>query len=112
LLEEENKHLQEALVTKKRRSTRGRPLPLNWRDSYHRGAVFWSPRSVQRARDRQHQDDLDKERKQREKADQMEARRASQQLKARLLHERRVARSTARARARQRADEAIQKRLD
>ncbi|KAF9730059.1 hypothetical protein PMIN01_11992 [Paraphaeosphaeria minitans] len=43
----------------------------------------------------------------------MEARRASQQLKARLLHERRVARSTAReARARQRADKAIQKRLD
>ena len=29
LLEEENKGLREALITKKRRSKRGRPLPLN-----------------------------------------------------------------------------------
>jgi hypothetical protein len=38
LLEEENKGLREALITKKRRSKRGRPLPLDQSDSNHGGA--------------------------------------------------------------------------
>lgn len=61
LLEEENKGLREALTTKKRRSRKGRPLPPDRSDSYYGGAVIWSPRSVQRARERQQQLDQDKE---------------------------------------------------
>ncbi|KAF9728540.1 hypothetical protein PMIN01_13368 [Paraphaeosphaeria minitans] len=113
LLEDENKHLREALATKKHRSKKGRPFPLDRSDSYHGGATFWSPRSVQRARDRQHQLYQDKEQKQRQKADQMEARRSNQQLKARLLHEKRVARMADRkARAQQKADAALVRRLE
>ncbi|OAG06030.1 uncharacterized protein CC84DRAFT_1068720, partial [Paraphaeosphaeria sporulosa] len=88
-LEHINKGLREALVIQKRHSTRGRPLPLDRSDEYHGGAVFWSPHSIQRARDRQHQKETDEEQLRRQKADQAEARRASQQLKARLLQERR-----------------------
>ena len=113
LLTEENKGLRDALITKKRRSKRGRPLPLDRSDSDHGGATFWSPRSVQRARDRQHQIDQEKEQKQRQKADQIETQRANQLLKARLLEERRVKRAADREVARQRrADEAKQKHLN
>lgn len=113
LLKEEIKGLQDALITKKRRSKRGRPLPLNQSDSDHGGAKFWSPHKVQRARDLQHQIDQDKKQKKRQKADQIEARRASQLLKARLLEERRVKRAADReACRRQKADAAAQRRLD
>ncbi|KAF9728430.1 hypothetical protein PMIN01_13563 [Paraphaeosphaeria minitans] len=113
LPQEENQGLQEALAIKKRRAIKRRPLPLNRSDSYHGGAVFWSPRSAQRARDRQQQKDHDKAEFRRQKADQAEARRANQQLKARLLYERRVARLAAtEARKRQRADKALRRRLN
>ena len=113
LLKEENKGLRDALVTKKRRSKRGRPLPLDGSDSDHAGAMFWSPHSVQRARDRQHQIDQEKEQKQRQKADQIETRRANQLLKARLLEERRAKRAADReVAAQRRADEAKQKHLN
>jgi hypothetical protein len=102
LLQEENKGLREALTTKKRKAKRGRPLPLDRSDSYHGGAVIWSPRSVQRARDRQQQLDQEKEQKQRQKAIQTEARKASQLLKARLAKERSIARVAAREAAAQR----------
>jgi hypothetical protein len=113
LLEHENQGLREALVIQKKRSKRGRPLPLDQPDEYHGGAVFWSPHSVQRARDRQHQKDIEERQLQLQKSEQAEARRASQQLKIRLLQERRVARAAARdARAKQRADEAAERRLN
>ncbi|OAF98483.1 uncharacterized protein CC84DRAFT_1182168 [Paraphaeosphaeria sporulosa] len=109
LLDEENKHLREALLTKKRRSKKGRPLPL---DQSYGGAIFWSPSKVQRARDLEHQLDQVEKQKERQQADQIEARRANQLLNARLAEERRVARVADReARRRQRADAAIQRRL-
>jgi reverse gyrase len=47
--------------------------------------------SVQRARDCQHQKDVEEQQIQLQKSEQAEARQASRQLKARLLQERRVA---------------------
>jgi hypothetical protein len=91
LLEHENQGLREALVIQKKRSKRGRPLPLDRPDEYHSRAVFWSPYSVQQARDRQHQKDVEEQQIQLQKSEQAEARQASRQLKARLLQERRVA---------------------
>ncbi|PSN58745.1 hypothetical protein BS50DRAFT_666447, partial [Corynespora cassiicola Philippines] len=111
-LEYENKSLREALAIQKKLLKRGRHLPLDHPDEYHGEAVFWSPHSVQRARDRQHQKDTEEQQIQLQKSEQAEARRASQQLKARLLQERRIARAAARdARAKQRADEAADRRL-
>jgi hypothetical protein len=113
LVEHENKGLREALQAIKKRSKRGKPLPLNQPTEYHGGAVFWSPHSVQRARDRQHQKEAEEQQLQLQKSEQAEARQASRQLKIRLLQERRVARAAARdARAKQRADEAAERRLN
>ena len=51
LLEHKNKSLREALAIQKKRSKRGRLLPLNQPDKYYSRAVFWSLYSVQQARD-------------------------------------------------------------
>ncbi|KAF1978838.1 hypothetical protein BU23DRAFT_563725 [Bimuria novae-zelandiae CBS 107.79] len=93
LLRTENKGLREALVTKKRRSKKGRPLPLDRSNSPHGEAQFWSPHNVQRARDLQQQKDAEEAENQRQKADRAEARKANQQLKARLAEERRATRT-------------------
>ena len=112
LLEDENKHLREALTSKKRRINKGRPLPLDRSDSYHGGAQFWSPRSVERARQRQHQKDLEDAEKERQKVDRANVREANKLLKARLLEEKRAKRVADRELiARRRADEAREKHL-
>ncbi|KAL5472053.1 hypothetical protein PMIN07_012610 [Paraphaeosphaeria minitans] len=115
LLEQENQGLRDALSIKKNRLKRGRPLPLDQPDEDHTGggAVFRSPHSVQRARDRQHQKDIAEQQLQLQKSEQAEARQANKALKARLLQERRAARRAAQdARAKQRANQATQRHLN
>jgi hypothetical protein len=52
LLRHENKGLKAALSTKKKRKKHGKVLPLGHSGESHGGAVLYSPRTVQRARDR------------------------------------------------------------
>ena len=113
LLERENEGLRKTLVILEKRQTRDRPLPLEPPDGYRGGAIFWSPRSIQRARDRLHQQDIEEQQLQLRKSEQAEARRASQELKKRLLQEKRVAHAAARdAREKQRVDKAAKRHLD
>ncbi|KAF1358312.1 hypothetical protein EJ07DRAFT_74137, partial [Lizonia empirigonia] len=53
LAEHENVRLKEALINERQRRKRGKALPLEAEEEYHGGAVFWSPRKVKEARDRQ-----------------------------------------------------------
>ena len=107
LLQHENEGLRAALGNEKRHRKRGKPLPLEQPDEYHGGAIFWSPKKVQEARDRLQQREAEEEQLQLQKTEAAKARRASQQLKARLLQERRAARAEARAsRAKEKADQA------
>jgi hypothetical protein len=54
LAKHKNKRLKEALLNKKKRRKQGKALPLVAAEEYHSRAVFWSPRKVKEARDRQH----------------------------------------------------------
>lgn len=111
LIEHENKGLHEALATQKKRLNRGKPLPLDQPDGYHGGAVFWSPHSVQRARNRLQQKEAKEQQLRLQKSEEAEARKASKQLKLKLLQERRVARAAAKeARTKRIADEADKRR--
>ncbi|OAF98553.1 uncharacterized protein CC84DRAFT_1105972, partial [Paraphaeosphaeria sporulosa] len=95
-----------------RRQIKGRTLPLEQLDEWRGGAAFWSPARVQRARSSLSQQEAEALELQHQKARQKEISTSDKQLKARLLQERRVARAAAGvARARQRADEAADKRL-
>jgi hypothetical protein len=112
LAEHKNQGLRRALATKKKRLKQGRPLPFDHPEQYHGGAIFWSPHSVQRACDRQHQKDAKEQQLQLQKSEQAEARKTSQHLKKRLLQEVRVARAAARdVRAKEKADQAAERAL-
>ncbi|KAF1960885.1 HET-domain-containing protein [Byssothecium circinans] len=69
LAEHENVRLKEALINERQRRKRGRALPLDVEEEYHGGAVFWSLRKVKEARDRQHQQGLEEEQLQQQKAE-------------------------------------------
>ncbi|KAF1934852.1 hypothetical protein EJ02DRAFT_428974 [Clathrospora elynae] len=53
LLKHKVHQLQEALKHEKKRRQQGKALPLQEPEEYHGGAVFWSPRKVKEARNRQ-----------------------------------------------------------
>jgi hypothetical protein len=113
LLEHKNQGLREALANKKRRQTKGKTLPFNQPNERRRGAVFWSPSRVQRARDALAQQEAKKQEQQHQKNVQREIQKANQRLKAQLLQERRVARAEAQeARARERAEKGDKRRLN
>jgi hypothetical protein len=69
LAEHENVRLKEALINERQRRKRGKALPLEAEEEYHGGAVFWSPRKVKEARDRQLQQGLEEEQLQHQKAE-------------------------------------------
>lgn len=92
LLKHENQGLMETLLTKKKRQTRGRPFQPREEDLEHGGAKWWSPRSIQREKRRLEQENKDKQEKELKNSADREARKSSQQLRARLAAERRVAR--------------------
>lgn len=71
-----------------RQTKKGRLLPFDQSDNYCGGAVIWSHRSVQRACDRQGQLDHEKEQMERQKASQIETRRANHSPQARLAEKR------------------------
>ncbi|KAF2240277.1 hypothetical protein BU26DRAFT_535985 [Trematosphaeria pertusa] len=53
LLHNENSGLQQALNTKRKHKTKRTTLDLQHRDEYHGGAVFWSPKKLREARERE-----------------------------------------------------------
>jgi hypothetical protein len=96
LAEHENKRLKEALLNEKKRRKRGKALPLVAAEEYHGGAVFWSPRKVKEARDRQHQQGLEEEQQRLQKAEIARDREDQRQAKAQAIEARRTARAEAR----------------
>ena len=80
LLKQQNDGLKKSLINEKKRRKRGKPLLLDYPTENDGGAMFYSPTKVQHARDQQaqkdanaiaerHQKELDKVRKEAEKAE-------------------------------------------
>jgi hypothetical protein len=92
LAEHENTRLKEALINERQRRKRGRALPLVADEEYHGGAVFWSPKKVKEARDRQLQQGLEEEELQLQKAEAARLRQERKQEKLQSAQQRRAAR--------------------
>jgi hypothetical protein len=88
--------LKEALINERQRRKRGRALPLEAEEEYHGGAVFWSPRKVKEARDRQLQQGLEEEQLQHQRAEAARLREEQRQEKLQAVQQRRTARAAAR----------------
>ena len=107
LLEHEVKGLREALVNERKRRKRGKALLLEEPEEYHGGAVFWSPRKVKEARDRQQLKEREEEQLQQQKAEAKRQREDARQAKAEAVQARRQAKIEARiSREKEKADRA------
>jgi hypothetical protein len=95
LAEHENVRLKEALINERQRRKRGRALPLEAGEDYHGGAVFWSPRKVKEARDRQLQQGLEEEQLQHQRAEAARLREVKKQEKLQAAQQKRAARAAA-----------------
>jgi len=96
LLTHEAQGLRQALNNERLRRKRGKALPLEQPEEYHGGAVFWSPRKVKEARDRQLQQGLEEEQLQHQKAKAARLRKEKRQEKLKAVQARRAARAAAR----------------
>jgi hypothetical protein len=96
LAEHEIKRLKEALINEKKRRKRGKALPLEAGEEYHGGAIFWSPRKVKEARDRQLQQELEEEQQRLQKVEIARNREDQRQAKAQAIEARRKTRAEAR----------------
>lgn len=96
LLEEEAQGLKEALINERLRRKRGKALNFEAPEEYHGGAVFWSPKKVKEARDRQHQQELEEAQQQLQKAEAAKLREERRQNKAQAIQARRQQRAEAR----------------
>jgi hypothetical protein len=107
LLEYEVKGLREALINERTRRKRGKPLLLQEPEEYQGGAIFWSPRKVKEARDRQQHQEREEEQLQHQKAETNRLREEARQAKAEEKEIRRQARAAARiVREKERAEKA------
>ncbi|KAF2735312.1 hypothetical protein EJ04DRAFT_601223 [Polyplosphaeria fusca] len=105
----ENERLKEALHNEKKRRQRGKPLLLQRPDTYAGGAVFWSPKKVQEARDRQVKQDAEKQLQQQQKEEEQEQWQRKKEDKAVQLEQRRQDAAAAKHRRMlQKQDEALQ----
>ena len=95
LLTHEAQGLMQALVNERQRRKRGKALPLEAGEDYHGGAVFWSPRKVKEARDRQLQQGLEEEQLQHQRAEAARLRELKKQEKLQAAQQKRAARATA-----------------
>jgi hypothetical protein len=92
LLTHEAQGLRQALNNERLRRKRGKALPLEPAEEYHGGAVFWSPRKVKEARDRQLQQGLEQEQLQQQRAEAARLRQERRQGKLQAAQQRRAAR--------------------
>ncbi|KAF2848735.1 hypothetical protein T440DRAFT_400384, partial [Plenodomus tracheiphilus IPT5] len=110
LLEHEVQGLREALINERLRRKQGKALPLQEPEDYHGGAMFYSPRKVKEARERQQQQELEEEQQQLQKAEKYRQREEARQAKAEAAQLRREARAEAQLlKARQKAERALEK---
>jgi hypothetical protein len=75
----------ETLVRKRLRRKRSKALLLEEAEKYHGGAVFWSPRKVKEARDRQRLKKLEEEQLQYQKVEANRLRKEQKQAKAKAV---------------------------
>jgi hypothetical protein len=96
LLEHETQGLRQALTDERLRRKRGKALPLEQPEEDHGGAVFWSPRKVKEARDRQQQQEQEEEQQRLQKAERGRVQEDQKQAKFQAVQHRRTARAAAR----------------
>jgi hypothetical protein len=96
LLEHKAQGLRQALTNERLRRKRGKALPLEQPEEDHGGAVFWSPRKVKEARDRQQQQELEEEQQRLQKAERGHVQEDQKQAKLQAVQQRRTARAAAR----------------
>jgi hypothetical protein len=92
ILHEEIRGLRQSLAIKERRPKQSFALQLDEDEVYHRGAKIWSPRSVQRSRDRQEAQQQQAKLKKLQKAEQAEIKKAARNYKLQLKKAARVER--------------------
>ncbi|KAF2735180.1 hypothetical protein EJ04DRAFT_511891 [Polyplosphaeria fusca] len=110
LILHENVRLREALNNEKKRRKCGKPLLLQRDDQYHDGAVLWSPRKVQQARNQPVEQGAEKVLQQQQKEVERERRQCEKEEKAVQLAERRQKAAELKQRRRQqKQDEALQR---
>jgi hypothetical protein len=96
LLEHEAQGLRQALTNERLRRKRGKALPLEQGEDYHGGAQFFSPKSVEKARDRLQQQEREEELQQLQRAERARIREDQKQAKLQEAQQRRTARAAAR----------------
>jgi hypothetical protein len=107
LLEHEAQGLRQALTNERLRRKQGKALPLEQPEEDHGGAVFWSPRKVKEARDRQQQQEQEEEQQRLQKAKRGHVREDQKQAKLQAVQQRRTARAAARVvREKEKAEQA------
>jgi len=92
LLRSKVKGLRQSLLIKERRKKQSFTLQLDEDHEYHRGAVWWSPRSVQQARDRRASQQQQAKLEKLQKAEKAEADKAARLCKLQLQKAARVER--------------------
>ena len=92
ILQEEVRGLRQSLAIKERRPKQSFTLQLDEDEVYHGGAKIWSPRSVQRARDRRASQQQQAELEKLQKAKQAEINKAARDCEAQLKAAKRVER--------------------
>nr|BBG74289.1 pogo transposable element [Alternaria alternata] len=92
ILQQEVRGLRQSLVIKETRKKKSYTLQLDEDEVYNGGAKLWSPRSVQRARDRRAAQQQQAELEKLQKAEQAEASKAARDCEAKLKAARRVER--------------------
>ena len=101
LLHHENEGLERSLEIKQKRKKRGRPVVFEQEDYEHGGALWLSPKRVQRHRDFLEQEAIEKQQQKEQKAAEKAAKKASKQLQANVAAERRVQVAAERAKKKQ-----------
>ena len=92
ILHEEIRGLRQSLAIKERRTKQSYALQLDEDEVYHGGAKLWSPRSVQRARDRRAAQQQQAELEKLQKAEQAEIKKVARDCQLQLQKAARVKR--------------------
>jgi hypothetical protein len=95
LLDHKTQGLRQALTNERLRRKRGKAQPLEQPKEDHSGAMFWSPKNVKEAHDRQQQQEQEEEQQRLQKAERGRIREGQKQAKLQAVQQRRTARPAA-----------------
>ena len=90
LFRTQNKGLRSQLINERKRRKRGKPLLVDFPADEHGGAIFYSPKKIQQARDRMAEKEAEEETTRAAKKAIKARREAEKEEKARILDERRA----------------------